>query len=174
MVLATPAVLPVNVAGLYTNNPVDIVGFCGVGTITLLSSTNAGGTLTATIQTSPDTTNWTDLANFALVNSQTSFSITNGYYGGTNLYVTDAFLLPYTSTTPVAATAGFATPYSAYLPFTNSGAVTITTAGAYQIGVNLSDSPRYLHLKWTATAAATNGTTVVGALLNGVRTVPLQ
>lgn len=174
LVLATPGPLTAAAPILSTNGPVDILGFSGRGEIDIVSSTNAGGTVTATIETSSDTTNWTGIANFALVNSQTAVVITNMYYGGTNLVVTNNYLLPYLATTPSVASSGFATPYGNYvngqLAFTNAaGAITITKAGIYRVGVNLTDSPRYVHVIWSCTGAATNGQTVVGAFVNGNR-----
>ena len=170
-VIATPGPLAAAAPILATNGPVDILGYYGTGEIDIISSTNAGGALTVTVETSPDSTNWTGLSNFGLVNSTTAGAYTNLYYG-TNLIVTDNYLYPFTITTPTAATAGYAAPYPNYLPIglTNAaGAITITKAGIYRVGLNLTDSPRYLHLIWSATGAATNGQTVVGAWLNGPR-----
>ncbi len=169
-VIATPGPLAAAAPILATNGPVDILGYYGTGEIDIVSSTNGGGALTVTVETSPDSTNWTGLANFGLVNSTTAVSYTNLYYGSTNLVVTDNYLYPFSITTPTAATAGYAIPYQNYLPvgLTNAaGAITITKAGFYRVGLNLTDSPRYLHLIWSATGAATNGQTVVGAWLNG-------
>jgi hypothetical protein len=177
MVVATPGPLTAAAPILSTNGPVDILGFFGRGDIDIISSTNAGGTVTATIETSPDTTNWTGLANFALVNAQTAVAITNMYYGSTNLIVTNNYLLPYLPTSPTVYSAGFATPYGNYvsgqLAFTNAaGAITITKAGIYRVGVNLTDSQRYIHIIWSCTGAATNGQTVVGAFIRGNRAFP--
>ncbi len=156
----TPQII-VNATVPITNGPVDIVGFFGRSDILATVTTNGGGTVTLTVQSSPDTTNWTSVANFAFVNSLTQLIITNTFYGSTNLYVTNQYLYPYTPTTPNAATAGFFTPYPVYNPFTNAaGAVTVTANGTYIFGINLTDSARYLHVIWTTTAQATNNTSV--------------
>ncbi len=147
---------------LTSNTPIDIRGLEGIAKVDIFAVTNGGGTLTCTLETSPDLTNWTALANYAL-STRTAVAITNTYWGSTNIFATNSFLLPGVWTTPTAATAGFASPYLAPAGFTNSTAITVTTKGAYQIGFNISDQPRYLHVLWTATSSATNS--VVGAFL---------
>lgn len=155
----------------WTNGPADLIAYTGRGDIILNVGTNAGGTVTAQVYTSPDSTNWTAAANFATVTSTTSVNYTNPYYGGTNLVVTDNYLMPGTLTTPAAYSAGFATPYTAPIPnlFTNAaGAVTVTgKANPYLIGINATDSSRYIYIIWTATGAATNGNTYVSAQFIG-------
>jgi hypothetical protein len=174
VVLAAPGpLIPSAGVNNYTNGWVDLVGYAGTGDITIISSTNAGGTLTVTLENTADTNTPAQLANFALIKAETTALITNLYYT-TNYVVQDSFLLPYSATTPTAATAGFATPYPNYisgqLAFTNvAGAITITRADIYKVGINLTDSQRYIRAIWTATGAATNGQTVVGAVLNGNR-----
>ena len=163
--IGTPQLL-INATGPVTNGPVDIVGFYGRSDILLTCGTNGGGTMTFTVQSSPDNTNWTSVANFALVNSLTQQIITNTFYGSTNLYVTNQYLNPYTLTTPNAATAGFFTQYPVYNPFTNAaGAVTVTASGSYIVGINLTDSQRYLHVIWTPTGAATNDSFVTATII---------
>jgi hypothetical protein len=163
--IGTPQFL-FNATGPVTNGPVDIIGFYGRSDLLVTCGTNGGGTLTLTVQSSSDSTNWTSIANFALINSTTAQAFTNTYYGSTNLIVTNNYVLPYTVTTPTAASAGFFTPYPAYIPFTNAaGAITVTAAGTYIVGINLTDNPRYLHVIWTPTGAATNNTFVTATLL---------
>lgn len=154
----------------YTNSAVDKIGYTGIGTITLIAVTNGstGAAITATIQTSADSTNWTDLSNYGLVSSTTTINYTNGL-GGTNLIASNSVLLPYTWTVPSVAAAGWATPYPVWSPFTNTGAITVTASGAFLVGLNLDDCARYVHVKWHMTGSATNHYTVVGALLNGIR-----
>lgn len=175
LIIATPGPWA-TVAGVnsVTNGPVDLLGFSGRGALYLMTSTNAGGTLTAQAYTSPDSTNWTALANYMVINSTTSRSITNSYPTGvnTNLVVTDNYLLPYSVATPTASSAGFNAPYEVYNAWTNTGAVTVTAAGVYVVGINLTDSPRYLRVVWTGTGAATNGSTILGAFLTGKRYLP--
>ena len=116
-----------------------------------------GGTLTATILFSDDQTNQSDLANIAIISSPTAIYYTNYYFAGTNLVITNNFLLPGTITTPVAATAGFATPFLASLPFTNSGAITLSP-GCSEFAVHLGSAKRYLHLILTPGGTVTNWT----------------
>ncbi len=63
--IVSPPNLTVN-ATLTTNSPVDTHGYLGIGKIDIFSVTNGGGSLTVTFETSPDMTNWTALANYAL------------------------------------------------------------------------------------------------------------
>lgn len=164
--IAVPATLAAN-ATVTTNGPIDILGYGGRGVVIANTASNQSGTLTLTLQTSSDTTNWSNLANFALINSTTSVSYTNLLYGGTNLVVTDKYLLPFTPTYPNASTAGYATPYPLPNLFTNTAAVSVSASGTYVIGVNLTDCPRYLQAVWTA--GNTNATSVVSAQLFGSR-----
>jgi hypothetical protein len=157
---------------LTTNNPVWLSSYYGRGEIYFISSTNAGGTLAATIETSPDTTNWTGLPAYSLAANYT-LSWMNTYYGSTNLLATNTWVLNYTPTAVTPATAGYVSTYAAVtgtLQNTNTGTVTITKAGIYKIGVSLPTDV-YAHVIWTATGAATNGNTVVGAFLVGPRAV---
>lgn len=155
VVLANTGVKSGAAIGIVTNNPIDIRDFCGIGKVDILVTTNAGGgTLTATIETSPDLTNWTAIANYANATSATQIS-TNTYYGS-SLLATNTLLLPGTITTPTSATAGFATPYLAPAAFSSSGAVTVTAGGTFSIGFNIADQPRYMHIVWTPGGTVTN------------------
>lgn len=166
--IGTPGTL-LPTALVTTNGPVDLLGYNGTGFILFNTGTNAGGTLTATIETSPDTNTWTQLANFSLINTVTTANVTNLYFG-TNAIVVNSYLLPFTATYPTASTAGFATPYPAMNLFTNAaGAITMTKAGSYVVGIRLTDAPRYLHVVFSATGGATNGSTFVSATLIGNR-----
>ncbi|MDE2019957.1 MAG: hypothetical protein KGJ13_06465 [Patescibacteria group bacterium] len=148
----------------YTNGPIDKVGLTGTGTILFAPSTNAAAqtTITATVYQSNDQTNWTAVPNYSLATA-TSLIVTNFSYGvGTNssgwLTATDTILLPGTVTTPGAASAGYATPYITYNPFTNSAAVTLTSGKPAAIGVNLNDAYRYLEIVYAAGGSGgTNG-----------------
>lgn len=152
----------------FTNNPCDISQLTGIGKIDISSCTNSGGALTATFYTSPDKTNWTALANYSLA-QQASVLNTNRYYGGTNLIGTNLYNLPGAITYPTAATAGFATPYlDNSSPFTNSGAVTVTTKNVYTIGFNINDAGRYLMCVWTPTGTSSND------IVSAVLTAPLK
>jgi hypothetical protein len=166
IVLASPRILD-STAAYVTNGPIDISGYLGEAYIDITTFTNAGGALTATLYNSSNSTNGlTALSNFALINSTTSYAYTNLTIG-TNVYATNPYLLPGTITTPTAATAGWATPYLAALPFTNTGAITVTTKGTYRVGIRAQDALRYLFVVWTPTGASSND--VVQATFNGVR-----
>lgn len=142
--------------GLTTNNFVDTHGMAGIAVVNISVITNVGGgTLTATLETSPDSTNWTALANYAIA-SATTVLYTNGFYASTNLVGTNVFIMPGTVVTPTATTAGFATPYLLSAPFTNSAAITLTGTNLVQVAYNVSDAPRYLHIYWTPGGATTN------------------
>ena len=168
-VLAAPQNIGVNGGvGLVTNGPVDHIKFTGTVKLDLLTVTNTGttgGTLTATIYTSPDQTNLTALANYALTTSPTTDNITNYYYGGTNLVASNSVLMPNTPTTPTAWSAGYATPYPAPTLFTNTGAITLTGNKTVQVGIRILDQPRYLYVVYTAGGTVTNFTT--SALITG-------
>ena len=171
-VVITP---PVNfVAGTSASNIIDRTPFLGVGQVTIFANTNAvtTGSLTAQVFTSPDLTNWTALANYALVSSTTAFNFTNGYYGGTNLIATNNVLLPGTLTTPTAATSSYAAiPYLAKLAWTNNGSITVSKGGVWLLGFNVNDQARYIDVQWTP--SATTGTNFSGsAIFTGVPIYP--
>ena len=166
--LASPAQLIIGVGGqlTFTNGPIDLHGFDGVAKIDFFAATNSAGTITATFETSPDTNTWTALT-YAL-GVATSVTYTN-FYLNTNTIVVTPYILPGTFTTPTSATAGWATPYIAAAPMTNVAAISCTANGMHMIGYNAADAARYLHVIWTCTGAATNGTTIVGATVTGRR-----
>lgn len=154
-------------------NVVDKIGFDGIGILTLTVCSNSADvavdpTLILNIEDSPDTTNYTVLSTIATA-VQTSLSYTNTGLGvGTNIAVTDVFLLPGTLTTPTAATAGFATPYISPAAFTSLGTITNTSASkAYQYGINLRDTQRYLRIRYSLNGSNANYS--VGATLTGFR-----
>jgi hypothetical protein len=168
-VLQAPALLT---AVNTTSAPVDVRVFDGLAAVYISSLTNAGGAVTATIETSADTTNWTALANYAQITSTTSIIYTNS--ANTSIYATSVYLIPGTYTTPVAATSGLAAvKYLAPLPYTNSGALTITKSGVYEIGWSIGDSGRYAHIVWNDPGEATNST-AVSAIIVGDHQFPLQ
>ncbi len=147
--------------------PVDIHGSQGIAKVDFSCVTNTGGTtVTASLFTSPDQTNWTALANYALATS-TAIVVTNTYYGTTNLTTTNTILLPGVLTTPSAATAGFANQYILPAQYTNSGAVTLTGGACTSIGFNIEDQQRYLSVLYTL-GATTNAS--VSAVLTTRRT----
>lgn len=170
IVLSAPAVLTA-AAATVTNGPIDIRGYLGIATVDITTCTNAGGALTALVEQSYDQTNWVALSNFGLISSTTSYSYTNAQYGGTNLIATNPYLLPGTITTPTASS-GFATSYLAPVPFTNSGAITVTAKGVYRLGFVAQDARSYLHIIWTPTGSSSND--FVTAVFNGVRGAEVQ
>lgn len=166
-VLQQPTNILFSAGGTNMSNPVDIRLFTGVALLNIHATTNqAGGTITANIASSPDLTNWTALANYALA-TPTSVIYANTFYGTGTPIATNIWLLPGTVTTPVAATAGFATPYLVPAPFTNSGAITVNPNGITSIGLNIDDAGRYLKLTFTGGGTTTNfsaSATVTGKL----------
>lgn len=154
--------------GLYTNTAVDHVKLDGrvkIDFLTLTNSGTTGGTLTASVYTSPDNTNWTALANYAIITGPTTETITNSFYPGTNTCA-NSVMIPGTVTYPTAATFGSATPYLAPLPFTNTAAITLNGKPNVQIGFNIMDQPRYINIIYTAGGTVTNFTG--GALLTAM------
>lgn len=165
VILAPPTIL-INggLATSTTNPPVDTHGFEGIAKVDIMSCTNSGGALTAQLFTSPDLTNWTALANYSLAQSAT-IAYTNTMYGNaTNVQATNTYNLPGAIVTPTANTAGFATPYlDSSSPFTNSGALTVTTKKVYTIGYNIQDAARFVQIVWTPTGSSSND--IVAAVL---------
>jgi hypothetical protein len=164
--LVAPTVIIGNAANALTGSPVDVRMFDGVAQVDVFCLTKAaGGTLTATLQGSPDTTTWTSISNFAAASS-TTVIYTNLYYGTNGLTATNTWLLPGTIVTPTAATAGWATPYLFAAPFTNAaGAYTLTPNAWTSFGVNIEDAPRYFRVVFTPGGTLTNCN--VGAILLG-------
>jgi len=161
-----------------TNGPFDMIGYVGRGVLLANAYTNAGGTIGFQVYTSPDTTNWTSISNYAVINANTSVIYTNlgvlsagQIWSSTNFSVTDNYLLPYTATTPYAPLAGYNTPYAAPNQFTNAaGNVNVPSNSQWvEWSVNWTDQQRYMRFVWAATGGATNGNTVVDALWIGPR-----
>lgn len=140
-----------------TNNPINIRDTDGVGFITLACQTNSGvGTLTCTIQQSPDLTNWTTLANCAISTSN-AITSTNFGYGYTNApAATNQVLLPGTVVSPNASTAGFATGYVLPAQFNSNAVVTMSTNLAATVGFIVNDAQQFIRTTWSATGAHTN------------------
>lgn len=169
-VLTTPQILA---AASTTNTTIDLIGSQGIGEITLFCYTNAAaGSVTALIETSPDTNTWTALT-YATTTS-TSVNYTNTALGNaTNVFFTTPWLVPGTFTTPTAATAGFATVYLLSSPMTNTAAVTMTGAQFKKIGFNATDAGRYFRITWTATGSVSTNA-IVGAEITVPRHVEVK
>lgn len=153
-----------------TNNAVDLRMFTGVVKLDLFVKTNTTGTLTATIETSTDSTNWSAVT-FAK-GVATAINYTNIYYaaGTNNIVITNNYVLPGTITTPTAATSGWYTPYLAPAAFTNSGAITLVGNTVTSVGFKADDQLRYLHIVWTPGGTGTNlnyGAVLTGRILGG-------
>ena len=155
--------------GVITNLPIDIIQLQGTAIVLAGCYTNTGttgGTLTLTVRGSADTTNWTTLANVAIVTNTTAVTYTNlsvNYLGtlyfGTNVVATNNYFLPFSPTTPQATTAGFATIYPLYIPLTNTAVMTLTPPSPGTLtGFRVTDAPRYLQAVWTAGGTVTNFT----------------
>jgi len=173
VVMQTPTKLATTGQATVTNslNAVDVRSFDGIGIINLVVVSNSADvattpSLVVVIEDSADTTNYTALTTIAVANS-TSIAITNSSLGvGTNIAVTDTFLLPGTFTTPPSATAGFATKYLSPAAFTSLGTQTNgSTSAVYQYGINLNDARRYLRIRYSLTGS--NANYGVGATLTG-------
>lgn len=146
-------------AGSSSNFCTDIHGYEGIAKIDIVTLTNgACSAATLNIYTSSDRTNWYSLSNYAVATSN-SIVITNIYYPGVQL-ATNVYMLPGTATTPTLPGAGFATPYIATAPFTNNGAITLTT-GLQTIGFSIPDSQRYIQFFYNFTGASTNTVSAV-------------
>ena len=152
-------------------------GFIGSAFIDVWAVTNNGtNTVTVTPQTSQDTTNWTSLTNYAISTTNTLTYYTNTAYSGNvtgALLATNMDVYPFTTTTPTASTAGFATPYPLPQPFTNTGYFTPVlngpganvTNGMTRIGIaNVADLSHYFRLVIT-----NSGTNEVLATFNARR-----
>ena len=158
--------------------PIDISGkFIGSAFIDVWAVTNNGtNTVTVTPQTSQDTTNWTSLTNYAISTTNTLTYYTNTAYSGNvtgALLATNMDVYPFTTTTPTASTAGFATQYPLPQPFTNTGYFTPVlngpganvTNGMTRIGIaNVADLSHYFRLVIT-----NSGTNEVLATFNARR-----
>lgn len=171
--MATPTKLVTSGQATVTNslNAVDVRVFDGIGILNLIVVSNSADVATTpslivVIEDSSDTTNYTALSSIA-VGTSTSIAYTNANLGvGTNISVTDTFVLPGTFTTPTAATAGFATRYLSPAPFTSLGTQTNGSASAvYQYGINLNDARRYLRVRYSLTGS--NANYGVSAVLTG-------
>lgn len=159
---ATLAPVTITTTNVVSTLPIDIRPMMGTARLDMFAVTN-GDAITATIQTSDDLTNWVSISAYALATS-TTIKYTNTAYGST-MVGTNTYLLPGSIVTPVAATAGFATPYMSPAQFTNTTAVTMGLTGLYSVGIPIDDCKRYLRVTWTPGASATS--TTVGGLLIG-------
>ena len=161
---AAPSTLTTN------TNTIDLGAgrFIGSAYINIWATTNSStNTLTFTPQTSPDLTNWTTIATYAIAANSTN-NYTNTYYSGnTNgaLLSTNTEVNPFTTVTPTASSAGFATPYQLPTPFTNTGAFTPNFLAENRLGIqNVADLSRYFRLLSVGT-----GTNAVAASFGGRR-----
>lgn len=152
-----------------SNGPVDIHGYDGIATV-LLTTTNvtgAGSLIYARLEGSTDATNWTLLNNVCATNTVYSYNITNLNYPSSQAQATNYYLLPGTVTNQTgtgAAVPGFAGQYVNPAPFTNYGILcTNVTGGAFLLGFNVADAPRYIHL--VATTTGTQSTWFMGAVV---------
>lgn len=149
-----------------TNTPVDIHGAMGIGLMNVFVQTNSGvGTLTLTVQSSPDLTTWTTLANCAVATSNSIIYTNSG--PSTAIYATNLTYLPGTITYPTAQSAGFANPYLAPAAFNSNAVFTVSTGGGaniYQFGFNAEDAGRYIRTTWVATGGNTNYDGITAAL----------
>lgn len=137
-----------------TNSAVDITPFSGIAKIDVGGVVGSSATLALKVETSPDTTNWTQVATLAIATAN-SVLITNHYYGGTNLYATDTINMP-GAITSASSSAGYVGSYVQPGGFTNSS-VTISSSGVKTLGVNIGSQSQYIRTIWTAGGTASNG-----------------
>lgn len=158
----------------FITNTIDMGMLEGKASLLLYANTNGatGGTLTATLYSSNDKTNFTAVSTYALATASTIVT-TNRYYGGTNLTSSTSYLVPGVWTTPTVATGGWATPYLAPALFTNSAAITLSNPSVANIGLSTADLGRYLHVVYTTGGTVTNFT-VGGFLVTPIRSSQLQ
>lgn len=156
-------------------NTIDIGILEGKASLLIYATTNTGttgGTLTATLYSSFDRTNFTAVSTYALATAST-ITTTNRYYGGTNLTSSTSYLQPGVWTTPTASAAGWATPYLNPAMFTNSAAITLSPTTTANIGISVADLGRYLHIVYATGGSVTNFT--VGAVIvSPIRSGQLQ
>jgi hypothetical protein len=151
-----------------TNNWTDIHGFEGIAKIDFSTKTNAGGaTLSVLIQTSADQTNFTTLNNVAYATAA-SIIYTNNMYPA-QLTATDVINFPGVITTPTASSSGWATPYIAAAPFTNTATALSLLDGVTTIGFNASDANRYVRLIYSTGGTVTNIS--VSATMTGLKQI---
>lgn len=153
---------PTNLTASSSNYVIDTHGFEGVGTVTIIGTTNVSvNAMTAQLFSSPDRTNWTAVT-YALATSN-SVLTTNVYYGSGTPLATNITMRAGTKTTPTASTSGFATSYILPAPYTNVGTVTIS--GQVQVlGFSVPDAGRYLQVSYVIAGTSTN---TVAAIFTG-------
>jgi hypothetical protein len=165
LILAPPTLLSGGTAVPSTNNWVDLHGLDGMQTVTISTGTNSIGNLKCTLETSADKTNLVAITNFALA-TQTDVAITNYYWGSTNLFATNTYLLPGTIQTPTSYSAGFASTYVLPAQFTNGFPLTVGAKALYQIAFPISAASRYIRIYWEGSGTGTNA--MVSAILQGL------
>lgn len=166
VVLAAPNTLSTIGTSLTTNGPIDVRGFDSKVLINVFSVTNAGNaTITATFQTSDDTTNWVAIPNYAKA-IPTTVSTTN-YWGGYSNAVSQTALVPGVWTTPTAYSSGFATAYLTPASYTNSGAVDVAGKLYTQISYPVESGRQYLRVIWTQGGGTGATNVTVGATVTG-------
>jgi hypothetical protein len=137
---------------------------------TIYSVTNVvtagAGTLTATLEVSSNTTDWTALNNYA--EGVPTILVRTNLSSGSAVLATNLSLVPGVLTVPNAALYGYATPVLAPALFNNSGAITMGGLNVTEIAYQVSPTLGYLHVIWTATGPLTTNA-AVSATFNGVK-----
>jgi hypothetical protein len=128
--------------------PLDLHRFIGMAKVDIsVPGTNgvASGTLTVTPQSSPDTTNWYSLPNYAVISNTYSVNVTN--MANTNEVGTNQYMLPgtiVTNTASVNLEAGYSLTSLAY---TNVGGFTIPVNTPIELGFQVQAvTNRYFRL----------------------------
>jgi len=153
-----------NTIAAYTS--VDVRNCVGEAVV-LLSVTNnnfnaAAPTMYAFLEGSMDQTNWYTLTNTAIM-TNLDVSITNAYWGNTNVQTVNRYPIPGVFTTPTSATAGFASVYLQSAPLTATGILCTNVTGTQCVmGWNIADGPRYIHIVYKV--GGTNASFTVSAV----------
>ncbi len=167
VVLATPATLNTIGTATTTNNAIDVRAFTGKLLVNIFAVTNAGNaTITATLETSDDKTNWVAIPNYAKA-AATSVSSTN-YWSGYSNVVVNTVLEPGSIVTPTAYSAGWSTPYMTPAQYTNSGAINVAANANALVAYPVEDGRQYLHVVWTQGGGASGTNVTVGASVTGL------
>jgi hypothetical protein len=120
-------------------------------------ATNVGASVTATLYTGTTGTNgWSALSNYALA-TQSVINYTNAF--ASTVVATNTYNLAGTTTNYAAGTSTFIGPTLIPAPFTNSGAVTLTSGQITTIGFNIADQNRYMICVITPSSGTTNAIT---------------
>lgn len=171
-----------------TNGPFLIRSLDGIARMDFWSVTNKGssvgtnaGQLTVTVYASPDQTNLFALTNYSLVNSNSTFTDTNIYYGANTNYgfqqtngllSTNVLLYPFTQKKPSIGGGNYSswvTPYNVPFPYTNGGSFTLPANGYASVGFQIGDlQGQYIYVVVSTNSAVNQTNFSFGGTLLGI------